>query len=79
KPLILFLCPIWQVPAAATRPTATEVAQSVVYGYYDGHVDSMLSTDVSDKAQATAQRINYSSALMVQPVDKFPSLYPIHG
>ena len=64
---------------AASIPSATTVAQSVVYGYYDGHIDSMLSTDVSDKAQAKSQHINYSPALVTQPADKYPSLYQVMG
>src|SRR5713226_8490923 len=64
---------------AATIPTATTVAQPVVYGYYDGHIDTMLSTDVSDKTQADAQHLNYSPALLTQPADKYPSLYQIMG
>ena len=37
--------------APAAIPTAKTVDQPVTYGYYDGHVDWMLSTDVSDKAR----------------------------
>jgi len=65
-------------PPAAV-PSAKTIDQPVTYGYYDGHVDWMLSTDVSNKGQATAQKINYSAALLIQPIDKFPSLYLIHG
>ena len=32
-------------------------------GYYDGHKDAYLVTDVSSKAQATAMHINYSAEL----------------
>ena len=42
---------------AAALPTAKTVSQPVTYGYYDGHVDVMLSTDVSSKSQAAAQHI----------------------
>src|SRR5947209_7817674 len=64
---------------AATIPTATTIAEPVVYGYYDGHIDTMLSTDVSDKSQADAQHITYSPALVTQPADKYPSLYQVMG
>jgi hypothetical protein len=50
----------------------------VTYGYYDGHVNTMISTDVSDKAMATSD-INYSPNLMIQAASKFPSLYLITG
>ena len=53
-------------PAAAI-PTATTISQPVTYGYYDGHVDWMLSTDVSSKTQAASSHINYSAALLLQP------------
>jgi len=63
-----------EAPPAAI-PTAKTVSQPVTYGYYDGHVDVMLSTDVSSKAQATASHINYSAALVTGPAKSFPSLY----
>jgi len=63
----------------ATLPTATTIAQPVVYGYYDGHVDSMLSTDVTNQSQATAQRINYSAALAAGPASAYPALYMVTG
>jgi len=51
----------------------------VTYGYYDGHVDTMLSTDVSNKSQATAEHINYSPAMINRPASTFPALYMIQG
>jgi hypothetical protein len=76
---IVLNCPIVKVTAATTVPTAKTVSQPAVYGYYDGHVDTMLSTDVSDKAQATADHINYSAALLAQPAGKNPALYMVSG
>jgi hypothetical protein len=32
-------------------------------GYYDGHKDTFVATDTSNKAQAKAMKINYSAAL----------------
>ena len=32
-------------------------------GYYDGHKDTFLVTDVSSKAQASAMKINHSAAI----------------
>src|SRR5216684_3077223 len=60
-------------PAAAI-PTATTVTLPVTYGFYDGHVDTMLSTDVSNKAQAKAIHINYAAAMVTQAASKYPSL-----
>jgi hypothetical protein len=67
-----------EAPPAAI-PTAKTISQPVVYGYYDGHVDAMLSTDVSSKTQAASSHINYSPALATQPANKFPALYTIVG
>src|SRR5438270_669974 len=64
---------------AAAIPTATTITLPVTYGFYDGHVDTMLSTDVSNKAQATALHINYSAAMLTQAADKYPSLYRVSG
>jgi hypothetical protein len=38
-------------------------AQSVFKGYYDGHLDTYIMTDVSSKSQATALHVNYSAEL----------------
>jgi hypothetical protein len=43
--------------------TPTMTAQHVYKGYYDKHLDTYLITDVSNKAQAKAMHINYSSEL----------------
>src|SRR5439155_379725 len=65
--------------STAALPTATTITLPVTYGYYDGHIDTMLSTDVSNKAQATASHINYSAAMLTQPADKYPALYRVSG
>ena len=64
---------------AAAVPTATTITLPVTYGYYDGHVDTMLSTDVSNKAQATALHINYAAAMLTRPAKTFPALYRVSG
>jgi hypothetical protein len=38
-------------------------AQSVFKGYYDGHIDTYLMTDVSSKSEAKALHVNYSAEL----------------
>ena len=60
-------------------PTAKTIEMPVTYGFYDGHVDTMLSTDVSSKAQAAAGHINYSAALINRPASTFPALYMVQG
>lgn len=64
---------------APATPAGTTITLPVTYGFYDGHVDTMLSTDVSDKAQAKAIHINYSAAMLTQPANKYPSLYRVSG
>lgn len=64
---------------AAAIPTANTISQPVTYGFYDGHVDWMLSTDVSDKARAAASNINYAPKLLTQPAARFPSLFLVRG
>lgn len=48
-------------------------------GYYDAHIDTYLSTDVSNKAQARAMHINYSAALGRTPMGATPALYLVKG
>jgi hypothetical protein len=43
------------------KPKST--GQPVYKGYYDGHIDTYLITDVSSKSQAKAMHINYSAEL----------------
>ena len=65
--------------SAPSVPTTKTILEPVTYGYYDGHVDAMLSTDVNSKSQAEARHINYSAALATQPAKAFPSLYMVAG
>ncbi|HEU5211780.1 MAG TPA: hypothetical protein VFU10_03350 [Gaiellaceae bacterium] len=56
------------VAAAATSGKlqlgpASHAEQKTFQGYYDGHKDAFLVTDVSNKAQAKAMHINFSSGL----------------
>jgi hypothetical protein len=76
---VVLNCPIVKVTASTKIPTATTVEQPVTYGYYDGHVDTMLSTDVSSKAEAASNHINYSAALLTEPAGRNPALYTISG
>jgi hypothetical protein len=38
-------------------------AQPVYKGYYDGHIDTYLITDVSSKSQAKSLHVNYSAEI----------------
>ena len=46
-------------------------------GYYDGHKDTFLVTDVSNKAQATALKANYAAA--IGRVRGAPAQYFVRG
>jgi hypothetical protein len=57
--------------AASTRPLllgpAAQTKQATFEGYYDGHKDAYLLTDVSSKSQAAALHMNFSAALAKAP------------
>ena len=46
-------------------------------GYYDGHKDTYLSTDISSKAQAKSMHINYSAS--IGKVKGLPEIYLVQG
>ncbi|HEY4413715.1 MAG TPA: hypothetical protein VGN06_12005, partial [Gaiellaceae bacterium] len=45
----------------------TQTKQATFEGYYDGHKDAYLITDVSSKSQAAALHVNFSAALAKAP------------
>jgi len=49
-------------PLGALGPVTSRSAHTYL-GYYDGHKDAFLITDVSSRSQARALRVNYSAAL----------------
>jgi len=51
--------------------------QPTYQGFYDGHKDAYLITDVSDKPQASAMHINYSAEL--KAVKGAPEQYFVMG
>jgi hypothetical protein len=53
------------------------IAQPSFQGYYDGHKDTYLNTDVSSKAQAAAMHINYSAS--IGKVKGLPEIYLVEG
>jgi hypothetical protein len=50
-------------PLGSNLGSATNGTLKTYLGYYDGHKDSYVITDVSNKAQAKALHINYSPEL----------------
>jgi hypothetical protein len=63
-------------PLGALGPKA-ETPQATYEGYYDGHKDTYLLTDVSSKSQAAALHVNYSAA--IGTVKGAPAQYFILG
>ncbi len=53
------------------------VTRAAFQGYYDGHKDTYLNTDVSSKSDATAMHINYSARL--GSVKGLPEIYLVEG
>src|SRR6266496_1151663 len=47
------------------------------HGYYDGHKDTYLNTDVSNKTEAAAMHINYSAT--IGTVKGLPEIYLVEG
>jgi hypothetical protein len=47
------------------------------HGFYDGHKDAYLSTDVSSRAQAKMMRINFSA--QIGKVKGLPEIYLVEG
>ena len=73
-----------------TLLNASVIAESVTSGskvhaprvfrtFYDGHKDGMLATDVSTRAQATKEKINFAPALADFDPEVFPEIYLVHG
>jgi hypothetical protein len=59
-------------------PSST-VSRSAFHGYYDGHKDTYLNTDVSDMAEAKAMHINYAPVLKAVPLKSAPEIYLVQG
>jgi hypothetical protein len=59
-------------------PTTT-IKRPAFKGYYDGHKDTYLNTDVSNKAQGKAMHINYAPVLKSVPLSTAPEIYLVEG
>src|SRR5712691_3079200 len=59
-------------------PTST-ISRPAFHGYYDGHKDTYLNTDVSDQAEAKAMHINYAPVLRAVPLKSAPEIYLVQG
>ena len=65
------------VPSRLSLGPAVKTKTATYFGYYDGHKDAYLVTDVSSKAQAKAMHINYSAPLAT--IKAAPPQYFIQG
>ena len=55
----------------------SKITRPAFHGYYDGHKDTYLNTDVSNKAQARAMHINYSAHIGM--MKGMPEIYLVEG
>ena len=55
----------------------TKTLRPTFHGYYDGHKDTYLSTDVSNRAQAKMMHINFSA--QIGTVKGLPEIYLVEG
>jgi hypothetical protein len=53
------------------------IAQPSFKGYYDGHKDTYLNTDISSRAEARSMHINYSAS--IGKVKGLPEIYLVQG
>jgi hypothetical protein len=58
---------------------STTISRPAFRGYYDGHKDMYLNTDVSDRAEAKAMHVNYARALKAVPLSSAPEMYLVEG
>src|SRR5256884_2450955 len=57
----------------------TTVKRPAFHGYYDGHKDTYLNTDVSNRADAKAMHVNYAPVLNSVPLKSAPEIYLVQG
>jgi hypothetical protein len=65
---------------AASGPAmgpSSRIVRPAFHGYYDGHKDTYLNTDVSSKSEAAAMHINYSA--LIGKVRGLPEIYVVEG
>ena len=60
----------------AMGPTST-ISRPAFHGFYDGHKDTYLNTDVSSKSEAAAMHVNYSARL--GSIKDLPEIYLVQG
>jgi hypothetical protein len=63
--------------AAPVMGPVKKISRPAFLGYYDGHKDTYLNTDVSSKSDATMMRVNYSARLA--SIKGLPEIYLVEG
>jgi hypothetical protein len=58
---------------------ARRISRKAFQGYYDGHKDTYLNTDVSSRADAASMHINFAPALKAMPLASSPEMYLVEG
>jgi hypothetical protein len=65
------------VGAGPVMGPAKTIRRPAFQGYYDGHKDTYLNTDVSSKSDAAAMHVNYSARLA--SIKGLPEIYLVEG
>jgi hypothetical protein len=65
------------IKAGPIMGSTSKIARPAFHGFYDGHKDTYLNTDVSSKAEAKAMHINYSAT--IGKVKGLPEIYLVQG
>jgi hypothetical protein len=65
------------VTAAPVMGKPSKLARPAFHGFYDGHRDTYLNTDVSSRAEAKAMHINYAPA--IGRIKGLPEIYLVQG
>src|SRR6266540_4441630 len=56
---------------------SSPISRPAFQGYYDGHKDTYLNTDVSSKPEAAMMHVNYSARLA--SIKGLPEIYLVEG
>jgi hypothetical protein len=65
------------VKGAPIMGKPSRIARPAFHGFYDGHKDTYLNTDVSSKAEAKAMHVNFSAP--IGKVKGLPEIYLVQG
>jgi hypothetical protein len=65
------------ITAGPVMGPAKTISRPAFQGYYDGHKDTYLNTDVSSRSAAAAMHVNYSAPLA--SIKNLPEIYLVEG